>query len=421
MVWHEFHSHIEERARDPAYLVALQNEGLTHERRMSDLLFPDAAKIPANIPADERLRRTIELLRSGVPAVLQGYMSAKDGAGVADVLELVRKDPRTPLGHIYRIGEFKRAMRVLTGHVMQISWYAELLQSVQGVASPNPFIVLGNGKRFDVCVEETRDLFMRLKSIILRLRASEKKPGAYLSSLCASCPWRYLCMDELVQIKHLSLIPGLGRRRIDSLIINGIFTWEDFRIADKSVLQKCGYSEEDVRAAKLAAEHLLRGRPIFREAIRTDFLRNLTVVAVEFASLPEQRREGKALRARSIIFEVEDKIEQALVDSATGAIPDSACSLLFCSGKHLAVYGGTDMQALKNIAMRSAPPRKVRATDVFEVLERFVHCPFRELDLNGVISYIDGSYARPVDNPVTRVRALRRVLEWLSGAEATNK
>ena len=115
--WYDFHGDPHAKAAPPSYLIALQREGIEHEQTMSRLLYPDAVSIPERGEPAERLQRTVGAMVLGTPAILQGYFAEEGGCGVTDVLELVRVDSASRTGHVYRVGEFKRAEIGWAGHV----------------------------------------------------------------------------------------------------------------------------------------------------------------------------------------------------------------------------------------------------------------------------------------------------------------
>ena len=129
--WADYHLPANLKAKPPAFLGALQQEGVEHERRIYRELFPDALEIPAHLPPAVRAKKTIEAMESGVPAILQAYFIGEGCVGVADVLEWCAVAPSSPVGHLYQVGEVKRSSALAMAHVLQAAWYTELLAEIQ--------------------------------------------------------------------------------------------------------------------------------------------------------------------------------------------------------------------------------------------------------------------------------------------------
>src|SRR3954453_22823565 len=94
--WYDYHADPKVKTPPPPFLVVLQNEGFAHEREVTAKLYPDAVTVPDRVPAVERRRLTVEAMTGGATAVLQAYFEEPGAVGVADVLEHVRTDPRSP-------------------------------------------------------------------------------------------------------------------------------------------------------------------------------------------------------------------------------------------------------------------------------------------------------------------------------------
>jgi hypothetical protein len=143
--WLHYYGNPKDQVKDPAYLRALQQDGIEHERAIYEQHFPNALRIPEKAQPEERHRQTLEATSSGVPVILQGYINTGEGVGVLDVLELVGSDQVH--GNLYRVGEIKRSPALLTSHVMQASWYTELLERVTGQHVDEACFFLQNGER----------------------------------------------------------------------------------------------------------------------------------------------------------------------------------------------------------------------------------------------------------------------------------
>ena len=222
--WADYHLPAELKAKPPAFLGALQQEGIDHERRVYQEFFPDAEVIPASLPPAVRAQKTIEAIRSGVPAILQAYFIGEGRVGVADVLEWCAA---SPVGHLYQVGEVKRSSTLAMAHVMQAAWYTELLADIQKQPWPEAFFILGDGSRHVVRLEETASIYAAQKAALGVLRSVDARPGPHLCRTCPSCTWRGVCMPELISADHVSLVPAVSRPSATRLRNQaGITSWQ---------------------------------------------------------------------------------------------------------------------------------------------------------------------------------------------------
>jgi predicted RecB family nuclease len=407
--WLRYYGNPQDQVKDPAYLRALQQEGLEHEQAIYDQCFPDAMRIPESGKPEERCRLTIEAMRSGVPVILQGYLFTGDGIGILDILERVDSDGGT--GYIYRVGEIKRSATLKTEHVMQASWYTELLERLTGQHIQQACFFLGDGQRNIIELGMLQDEYERTKAELNILRQSTVDPGPHLSKLCPSCHWRSVCMPELIASQHISLVPGISRQQASVLQAEGITSWPQLKNAPDSVLEDIGMGSYEIGQVRAAIRSLEIGAPPLHHPLRPDIFENLQIVVVEFQDLAEQRREGTQPVPSAIHYDAQDGHIDRIEVSNVDGVPAADFSQLLI-GKKLAFYGSTDLKVFMHIA-RQAGHKSLNSLDLFSVVETFLHCPVPGLELDALYSYL-------LDEPrehltgAGRVAAIREVVNWIS-------
>lgn len=413
--WFKYHGNYKDRAPTPPYLIALQNEGLAHEREISRRMFPEAVKIPDRVSPEKKFQRTIEAMKAGAPSILQGYIRDEDAIGVPDVLELVTKDSTSFTNHIYRLGEFKRSPTLKTGHVLQVSWYSEILQKIQSRASDKVFFVLKDGKKTWVELSESKFIYQDSKKRLFELRASKIPPGPHLSNLCYSCLWRYLCMPLLIDNNHISLLPNIGRRRAKMLKKDGISSWQDLNLKNKNSWIELGFDNTEINSIESALNSLILKEPVFKYSINKEIIGNSIPVVMEIPDLAKQRAEECRLFPKAIWFEAVGQITHTEVRKPSGEKLQENLKNLVNSKRALALYGGTDVGIFRDFLRNKGVKSPPLIIDILEVVEKLVHCPFLGLELSSLISYIEGQRTVGIiEGPRQRIIAIKKVVQWLA-------
>lgn len=347
----------------------------------------------------------------GAPAILQAYLAGPEAVGIADVLELAGPDPSSPTGHIYRVGEFKRATTLKTVHVFQVIWYDDLLTRAQGRSTDEGFVVLGDRTRRDLQLGDSRDAYATTRVQLLALRAGSGEPGPHLCTACPSCPWRSLCLPRLVAEAHLSLLPGISRARVADLARVGIHSWHD--LAAHGDLPGLGIAGEEAEAWQSALAEISRGRPVLSSPLRRSAFSDLTVVALELAEAPGERWP----RTVAVHFEAHGSIEALPVTWDTQGDPSVDLGSI-PTGALLAFYGEADAARFLRLARSAGRPR-TKYVDVEKIIKAYVHAPLGGLELEAVAAHAAGVPVGPSVTGRARVAAIRRVLAWLDGKEGT--
>ena len=121
--------------------------GILHEKKQLEK-FRSAGKIIHEVPSKgssrERLQATIAAMKSGVDVIYQAYLELLPFAGVADFL--VKVPATSSLGDWqYEIWDTKLSSDVKPAYLLQMSCYAEMLQSIQHNLPGTLTVALGSG------------------------------------------------------------------------------------------------------------------------------------------------------------------------------------------------------------------------------------------------------------------------------------
>lgn len=407
--WLDYHGDAKRKAKPPHYLSTLQQEGLDHERTVCETHYPNAVRIPETGSDAERASLTIQAMQSGSPAILQAYFMQDGARGIADILELVGPSNNSPTGYLYRVGELKLATALSTSHVMQVAWYHELLQAIQGKGVDDAFFILGDMQRKDVSMSGVHDTFERCKQQLIQLRQDSTSPGPHLCRWCKSCPWRDVCVPTLASQSDVSLLPGITRRLSLNLKRAGIQTWQQVIQLESSRLEQLGFDWRDLAHIRTSSERLVAGEAVLRYSIRSEDLRSLVAVSMEFAD-GYRGADGHPL-PRAIWVESSDG-PLPISLAGDGSWISQVGSLV--SSRGAALYGATETVAFLKLLRQNDGP-SIKCLDVLDLVETVVHGPIRGLELSNVLHVAEPNAAEP-NNSRDRVLGLRSVINWLAGS-----
>lgn len=399
--WLDYWGNPKEKLRPPSFLLKYQREGLQHEAEMCEKLYPGAVRIAEDADPETRKAKTLDAIQSGAAAILQGYLRDGDDLGVIDVLEREDGDAL-----VYRVGEFKRSASLQTEHVLQVRWYTELLQRTAGNSSSRGFFVLGDGKRKDVDLGDVESVYSSCKERLAELRKPDAEPGPHLCRNCVTCPWRGKCVPRLVEEKHVSLLPGVGRGHARRLAAIGVFQWPDVVNATDEQLEGAGIEGSDAKRLRVAVQSLKEGRPVTRFELKPVLLAGITSISLEYLETDEDQEHAHVPYA----IWYETPTGAGSIPVAGKGIPELQIDLKsLLSRGTLAFYGERDVVALTRLCL-SADTESPNCLDILKLIEAFVHAPMLGLELHQLMNYL----GKPApETPEGRVHSIRTVIDWL--------
>lgn len=156
------------------------------------------------------LAATKALMRAGVPGILQGVLCDENRVGKPDLLR--RTVGASELGdHHYIPGDVKSSARPHGEQIMQVLFYARLLEGAQHRLPEQGYLVLADGREEGFQVAPLLPVFDEVLAEIQEIRAGQRRTCLHLCHECASCSWRVHCRSEARERDDLSRISGVGR------------------------------------------------------------------------------------------------------------------------------------------------------------------------------------------------------------------
>ena len=169
--------------------------------------------------------RTLEAMRAGAEVIYQGVLfDGERWRGHADFLE--RVDRPSGLGSwSYEVADTKLARRVKPYFLVQLCFYSQLLERLQGTAPEWTHVVLGSKARESFRLAEFSAYYRRLQDRFLRVLEAGAN-GTYPDPVehCGLCRWSAHCDARREADDHLSLVANMRRSQVARLSEVGITT-----------------------------------------------------------------------------------------------------------------------------------------------------------------------------------------------------
>jgi uncharacterized protein len=190
---------------EAAYLARLEGEGRSAARMLT---YDDDG-----FYADEARAATEEAIRAAEADVIyQAYLTDGTWRGFADFLL------RLPDG-TYEPVDTKLARSAKPLHAIQLCFYAEQLERIQGVLPEHMHVELGSGERETLRTADFIAFFRRSRERLLAAIADSDQQETWPWPVyhCTICDFRHLCQERRVTEDHPILVAGLGRLHAERL------------------------------------------------------------------------------------------------------------------------------------------------------------------------------------------------------------
>jgi CRISPR/Cas system-associated exonuclease Cas4 (RecB family) len=409
--WLNFHGDTSQQAEYPSEVLIRLSAGRHHEKDVYATLFPDSFEISTTATPAQRTAQTKEAMAKGFTYIRQAYVSTEDGVGVIDVLERVGTDPHSSTGYSYRVGEIKHSHSVRTEHVFQIAWYSHLLETVFGQRCNDGFVILADKQRVSIDLLPILDDFLLAVTRLQRLRGdTSTPPGPHLSSLCSSCPWRPVCMPQIVSQEHLSLVPAIGRNLFGSLWAAGIHSWHDLDSVDDSFLVECGAEPDVILRIRHGLERLSNSSPPYQYPLDLTQFRRSTVASLDYRSASKStealpcvlRLSSEGIVTVHELTWIEDRLQNESIPGLN-------------TRQHILVYGQRDSAVLRRILRHYDLAKKVIVKDLLEILDTHLHVPLINRDLASLSTFLN-LWPDQIGPPVgsERLKVLTSIRDWIT-------
>ncbi|MBI2876366.1 MAG: TM0106 family RecB-like putative nuclease [Candidatus Tectomicrobia bacterium] len=236
----------------------------------------------------EGFQATWEMMRSGVERIGHGVLMAPGLMGIPDILEKV-PGPSGLGDYHYRPIEIKSGRFMRRAYLLQVLFYAHLLEKIQGRLPETVGLILRDKGYRPVSVAENYPLFQTALQEVQAMAQGTSDKLPHISSLCKSCAWEDACRALAHQRDDLSLVPSLPRQLRQELRELGIET----------VSQLARLSSEQAREAKAGGVQISRKLRLQAKALADN-----RVFKVGHASLPKRPVE--------VFFDIEGEQEQGV-------------------------------------------------------------------------------------------------------------
>jgi predicted RecB family nuclease len=207
----------------------LRELGIRHERKyLYQLNVGKSLKvvqIPEALSWAEAVAETIKALRSGADVVYQGTLTDGTWGGRSDFLMKVERG--SALGPwSYEVVETKLARSARANAVLQLCFYSDILDKIQGVAPERMHVVLGDCKVESFAVARYIAYFRKVRNDFLRAGPAPSDTYPEPVELCRVCTWSPVCDKQRHADDHLSLVAGITRNQRKQLVARDIETLE---------------------------------------------------------------------------------------------------------------------------------------------------------------------------------------------------
>lgn len=274
--------------KSPNFLLQkIRQEGIEYENTVM-------REIPHQRPLYEwgdhaqGFQATWEMMRAGVERIGQGVLMAPGFLGFPDLLERVPGPSRLGDYH-YRPIEIKAGRFARRAYLLQVLFYAHLLEIVQGKLPETAGLMLRDKGYRGISVTDNYPLFQSALQEIQSMAQGVHDKLPHIFSLCKSCGWEDACREVAHQRDDLSLVPNLPRQLKQELKGMGIET----------VSQLAQLSSQKAREVNAGGVQLSRKMRLQAKALADN-----RVFKVGYASMPRRPVE--------IFFDIEGEQEQGV-------------------------------------------------------------------------------------------------------------
>ena len=235
LVFRKGHEH------EAAYLARLEGAGRAIVRIPT---FEDDGFDP-----EEARRLTEEAIRAGeAETIFQPHLVSADGRwrGFADFLE-------RQAGGGYEPVDTKLARAAKPAHVLQLMFYAEQVERIQGSPVEHVHVENGLGERETFRVADFASYYRNVRERFLAALESPVETYPWPCDFCGRCDFRRECYQRLVDDESLVLVAGLSRRYVEPFAAAGITTLPQLGSAPEGIAVD-GMRRETAAALRHQAE-----------------------------------------------------------------------------------------------------------------------------------------------------------------------
>ena len=263
-IWHDLFSNPSEKGELPELTLKLFEHGVLHEEEYTKgLEFIEVKEIDAK----KAFKKTIELMRTGVPLIYQGELQySSDEIQYRGRPDLLKKyDGKSSFGDYYYVPiEIKSSKEIKTEQKYQLILYGIILEKIQG-KFPEELSIINRDRQniFFKMDDKIREKTVNKITEIIEVMKG-KKPPLKLTSTYKQTPWFDKCVRDAEETKDIALIYKLDSRSHSALRKNGIESISDFVNTNTGQLPKIPYAPLRVlNRAKQQADSLMNNKLVW--------------------------------------------------------------------------------------------------------------------------------------------------------------
>lgn len=237
------------------------SDGLEHEKKVVKEQYEEMHEVRVKNPEDA-FKKTLALMKDGARAIYQGYLINEDWRGKPDILE--RHEGKSLLGDWYYVPiDVKRAHELKKEHKAQLTFYAVLLERIQGRFPHEPAILNADGERLSFDASEFLTEFRGLVESLERICGGEIPDPVYRKSCEDTSPWGTACFRLAKERNDIALLFNVDIRKLKGLRACGIRTVDEAAAMDPDALEgrEPGLTLRGLTSAKRQAQSL-QGRSV---------------------------------------------------------------------------------------------------------------------------------------------------------------
>lgn len=241
-------------------------DGLAHERDIVTRQYGTPDDLGSIKDPEQAFAKTLELMRAGVPVIYQGWLIDGDWSGKPDLLE--RHPGKSLFGDYFYVPvDVKRAHELKKQHMCQLSFYATLLERIQGHFPTHPAIINGDGDRLAFDASAFQDEFASIVEQLERIRSGEMPAPVYRKSCKDTSPWGAACLRLAESRRDIALLFNVDVKKLKALRSLGILTIDDAAILDVESLEGRipGLTRNALEAVRRQAESLVHDSVMIRK------------------------------------------------------------------------------------------------------------------------------------------------------------
>ena len=180
--------------------------------------------ISSDLDWPEAVARTTEAIREDADVIYQATFQDGHWGGRADFLVRIEK-PSSVCAFSYEVIETKLARSARVRAILQLCFYSELLQKIQGTQPERMHVLLpGENEPESFLVSRYIAFFRKVKRDFEQASIAPQQTYPEPVSLCDVCDWSPVCIERRRNDDHLSLVAGITRLQRKQLVSRNITT-----------------------------------------------------------------------------------------------------------------------------------------------------------------------------------------------------